>query len=140
MLQSRLAFRTLAKKSDELTIAIVPAGTSFPPLGRISVFSLLVLLRPVELGPVDPHAMQNDRELTSGPLPWPCGTRCAWRLCPQAFTDHFGTRVSRTPAASVKRAPSRITAFHRATKRAFKAADFRPSWHRHGYPTNLSHG
>ena len=70
MLQSRLAFRTLAKKSDELTIAIVPAGTSFPPLGRISVFSLLVLLRPVELGPVD----------------------------------------------------------------------FRPSWHRYGYPTNLSHG
>ena len=49
-------------------------------------------------------------------------------------------RVSRTPAASVKRAPSRITAFHRATKRAFKAADFRPSWHRYGYPTNLSHG
>ena len=26
MLQSRLAFRTLAKKSDELTIAIVPAA------------------------------------------------------------------------------------------------------------------
>ena len=24
-----------------------------------------LLLRPVELGPVDPHAMQNDRELTS---------------------------------------------------------------------------
>ena len=38
------------------------------PFGRISVFSLLssnLLPRPVELGPVDPHAMQNDRELTS---------------------------------------------------------------------------
>jgi len=43
-------------------------GRRFPPFGRISVFFLLssnLLLRPVELGPVDPHAMQNDRELTS---------------------------------------------------------------------------
>jgi hypothetical protein len=36
------------------------------PLGRISVFSSLgsnLLLRPVELGSIDPHAMQNDRDL-----------------------------------------------------------------------------
>ena len=97
MLQSRLAFRTLAKKSDELTIAIVPAGTSFPPLGRISVFSLLVLLRPVELGPVDPHAMQNDRELTSGPLPWPCGTRCAWRALPPGLHGPFRDAGQQNP-------------------------------------------
>ena len=54
-------------KSVELTIAIVPAGTSFPAvwqkLGMPSLGSNL-LLRPVELGSVDPHAMQNDRELT----------------------------------------------------------------------------
>jgi hypothetical protein len=30
MLQSRSPFQTLAKKSVELTIAIAPAGTSFP--------------------------------------------------------------------------------------------------------------
>jgi hypothetical protein len=60
-----------------------------------------LLRRPVELGSIDPHAMQNDGELTrdrnlglAGPL------RLA-SLTPQAFTaDHFGTRVSRTPAAS----------------------------------------
>jgi hypothetical protein len=54
-------------KSVELTIAIVPAGTSFPAvwqeLGMPSLGSNL-LLRPVELGSVDPHAMQNDRKLT----------------------------------------------------------------------------
>ena len=35
--------------------------------GRVSVFSSLgsnLLLRPVELGSIDPHAMQNDGELT----------------------------------------------------------------------------
>ena len=54
-------------KSVELTIAIVPAGTSVPAvwqeLGMPSLGSNL-LLRPVELGSVDPHAMQNDRKLT----------------------------------------------------------------------------
>src|ERR1700722_20571043 len=65
MLQSRSAFRALAKKSDELTIAIVPAGTSFPA-GWQDLSILLARqqsLRPIELGPVDPHAMQNDCEL-----------------------------------------------------------------------------
>jgi hypothetical protein len=63
MLQSRSDART---KSVELTIAIVPARTSFRPLfGKISVFLLLGgnLLRPVEFSSVDPHAMQDDRRL-----------------------------------------------------------------------------
>jgi hypothetical protein len=34
MLKSRSAFQTLEKKSVELTIAIVPAGTSFPAVWR----------------------------------------------------------------------------------------------------------
>jgi hypothetical protein len=41
-------------------------GRLFPPFSRISVFDLLgsnLLLRPVELGSIDPHAMQNDCEL-----------------------------------------------------------------------------
>src|ERR1700730_16879253 len=52
-------------KSVELTIAIVPAGTSFPAVSRNSVMPSLGsnLLRPVELGSIDPHAMQNNREL-----------------------------------------------------------------------------
>src|SRR5262249_31219071 len=60
-----------------------------------SVISLCVLgsslfPRPVELSLVDPHVVQDDRR----PL------RLA-SLIPQAFsTDHFGTRVSSTPAAS----------------------------------------
>jgi hypothetical protein len=53
------------QKSVELTIAIVPVGRLFPQLGRNSVVVSLGsnLLRPVELSPVDSHAMQNDREL-----------------------------------------------------------------------------
>src|SRR5579863_5832719 len=66
MLQSRSSSRTRAKKSVELTIAIVPAGTSFPAvwqkLGNPPLGSNL--LRPVEFSSVDPHAMQNDGELT----------------------------------------------------------------------------
>jgi hypothetical protein len=49
------------KKSVELTIAIVPAATSFP---AVLLLGSNLLLRPVELGSIDPHAMQNDRELT----------------------------------------------------------------------------
>jgi hypothetical protein len=49
--------------------AIVPAGTTFPALLRELVISLSVLRnsvlrRPVELGSVDPHAVQNDRKLS----------------------------------------------------------------------------
>ena len=73
------------------------------PFGRISVFSLLssnLLLRPVELGPVDPHAMQNDRELTSDRY-LSLAKPVALDESPPNFTaDHFGTWVSRIPAAS----------------------------------------
>src|SRR5678816_1648822 len=68
MLQSQSPFRTLAQNRSNSPSPSSRQGRRFPPFGRISVFSLLrsnLLLRPVELGPVDPHAMQNDRELTS---------------------------------------------------------------------------
>src|SRR6476620_7535377 len=52
------------KKSDDLTTATVPAGTTFPPCRGIPVISLCVLggdllRRPVELRSVDPHAVQR---------------------------------------------------------------------------------
>ena len=60
-----------------------------------------LLLRPVELGPVDPHAMQNDRELTRDCYLCLAEPVALGEPNPQAFTaDYFGTRVSRTPAAS----------------------------------------
>jgi|ERR1035437_4132671 hypothetical protein len=53
-------------KSVELTIAIVPAGTSLPAVSREPVISLCALCgsllrRPVELGLIDPHAVQDKR-------------------------------------------------------------------------------
>src|SRR6516165_10632454 len=54
------------KKSGDLTTAIVPAGTSFSAVLR-EPFNLVIarygnlLLRPVELGSVDPHSVQNDQ-------------------------------------------------------------------------------
>src|SRR6476620_10822798 len=66
MLQSRSAFRALAKDRTNSPSPSSRQERRFPPFSRISVFYLLgsnLLLRPVELGPVDPHAMQNDCEL-----------------------------------------------------------------------------
>src|SRR6476620_9640226 len=66
MLQSRSAVRALAKDRTNSPSPSSRQERRFPPFSRISVFYLLgsnLLLRPVELGPVDPHAMQNDREL-----------------------------------------------------------------------------
>jgi hypothetical protein len=60
-----------------------------------------LLRRPVELGSIDPHAMQNDGELTRD-----CNLCLAEPVAlgepyPQAFTaDHLETRVNKTPAAS----------------------------------------
>ena len=91
-MQSRSPFQTRAKKSVELTIAIVPAGTSVPAVGRNSVMP--------SLGS-NPHAMQNDGELTCDRNLGLAEPVALGEPCPQAFTaDHFGTRVSRTPAAS----------------------------------------
>src|ERR1700719_2223052 len=67
MLQSRSAFRTLAKNRTNSPSPSSRQGRLFLPFGRISVFCSLrsnLLLRPVKLGSIDPHAMQNDRELT----------------------------------------------------------------------------
>src|SRR5580700_2887005 len=56
------------KKSDDLTTATVPAGTTFPAVSREPCDLLMrgtrqPFRRPVKLGSVDPHAVQNDREL-----------------------------------------------------------------------------
>jgi hypothetical protein len=60
-----------------------------------------LLRRPVELGSINPHAMQNDGELTGDRDLGLAEPVALASLTPQAFTaDHFGTRVSRTPAAS----------------------------------------
>src|SRR6266576_3874602 len=67
MLQSRSPFRTRAKNLSNSPSPSSRLGRLFLPFGRNSVMPSLgsnFLLRPVELGPVDPHAMQNDRELT----------------------------------------------------------------------------
>src|SRR3974390_466024 len=67
MLKSRSSSRALAKNRTNLPSPSSRQGRLFLPFGRISVFFLLssnLLLRPVELGSIDPHAMQNNRELT----------------------------------------------------------------------------
>src|ERR1700736_5043994 len=67
MLQLRSPSQTRAKNLSNSPLPSSRQGRLFPPSGRISVsFSLgsNLLLRPVELGSIDPHAMQNDRELT----------------------------------------------------------------------------
>src|ERR1700761_4289253 len=66
MLQSRSAFRALAKNRTNSASPSSRLGRLFPPFGGNSVISSLgsnILLRPIELGSVDPHAMQNDCEL-----------------------------------------------------------------------------
>src|ERR1700690_1176121 len=67
MLQSRSSSRTRAKNLSNSPSPSSRLGRLFLPFGRNSVVASLgsnLLLRPVELSPVDPHAMQNDRELT----------------------------------------------------------------------------
>src|SRR3984893_469376 len=90
-----VALSDARKKSVELTIAIVPAGTSFPAVWQELGNRLArqhLLLRPVELSPVDPHAMQNDRELTRDRNLGLAEPVALGEPCPQAFTaDHFGT-------------------------------------------------
>src|ERR1700687_2146522 len=103
MLQSRSAFRTLAKNRTNSPSPSSRQGRLFPPFGRISVFYALgsnLLLRPVKLGSVDPHAMQNDRELARDRNLGLAEPVALGEPYPQATADHFGTRVSRTPAAS----------------------------------------
>src|SRR5208282_1945972 len=64
MLQSRSPFQTHAKNLSNSPSPSSWLGRLFLPFGRNSVPLLgSNLLRPVELGSVDPHAMQNDGEL-----------------------------------------------------------------------------
>src|SRR5580704_14389658 len=66
MLQSRSPFQTRAQNRSNSPSPSSRLGRLFPPFGRNSVMPSLgsnLLLRPIELGSIDPHAMQNDREL-----------------------------------------------------------------------------
>src|ERR1700690_280914 len=67
MLQSRSPFRTRPKNLSTSPSPSSRLGRLFLPFGRNSVMPSLgsnLLRRPVELGSIDPHAMQNDGELT----------------------------------------------------------------------------
>src|SRR5580704_11669649 len=66
MLQSRSPFQTHAKNLSNSPSPSSRLGRLFLPFGRNSVMPSLgsnLLLRPVELASIDPHAMQNHREL-----------------------------------------------------------------------------
>src|SRR6478735_5349269 len=67
MMQSRSPCRTLAQNRSNSPSPSSRQGRLFLPFGRNSVLSFARQQFPsstVELGSVDPHAMQNDRELT----------------------------------------------------------------------------
>src|ERR1700689_1134043 len=67
MLQSRSPFRTRAKNLSNSPSPSSRLGRLFLPFGRNSVIPSLgsnLPRRPVELGSINPHAMQNDGELT----------------------------------------------------------------------------
>src|ERR1700730_5905060 len=104
MLQSRSPFQTHAKNLSNSPSPSSRLGRLFLPVGRNSVMPLLgsnLLLRPVELGSIDPHAMQNDGELTRD-----CNLCLAEPVAlgepnpPTVTAGHFGTPVRRTPAGS----------------------------------------
>ena len=108
MLQARSLCSSARKKSDDLATATVPAGTTFPAVSRepcdlLCVLRGSLLCRPAELGSVDPHAVQNDREFPrDGDLGLAEAVFAWWLGSPSLQPDHFGTRVSSTPAASNK--------------------------------------
>src|ERR1700741_5470294 len=67
MLQWRSPFLTRAQNRSNLPSPSSRLGRLFLPSGKNSVMPSLggnLLLRPVELGSVDPHAMHKYRELT----------------------------------------------------------------------------
>ena len=106
MLKARSLFRALAKNR---TISPPPPsrqGRLFPLCRGNPVVSLCALRgsllgRPIELGSVDPHAVQNDRELSrDGNLGLAESVSLGELGSPSLQPDHFGTRVSSTPAAS----------------------------------------
>ena len=82
MLQSRSPFQTRAKNLSNSPSPSSRLGRLFLPFGRNSVIPLLgsnLLRRPVELGFIDPHAMQNDCELTRDRNLGLWAAHCAWR-------------------------------------------------------------
>src|SRR4029078_9246053 len=93
------------KKSDELTIAILPAGTSFFLRVAGSQYyrckAAISFFDQLNSGPsIHMRCRMTASLRATATLALRSPLRLA-SLTPQAFTaDHFGTRVSRTPAAS----------------------------------------
>src|SRR5215475_1354183 len=107
MLQAQSLRLRARKKSGDLTTAIVPAGTSFPAVLQES-FGLVIARYAAtsffdQLNSV-PSTHMRCRMTASLRATATLALRSPLRLVslmPQAFSaDHFGTRVSSTPAAS----------------------------------------
>src|SRR5499427_8634100 len=107
MLQAQSLRLRARKKSGDLTTAIVPAGTSFPAVPR-EPFDLVIARYAAtsffdQLNSV-PSTHIRCRMTASLRATATVAFRSPLRLAslsPQAFSaDHFGTRVSSTPAAS----------------------------------------
>src|SRR4029077_16860446 len=121
MLQSRSSSRTRAKNLSNSPSPSSRLGRLFPPFGRDSVTPALgsnLHFRPVELGSLDPHAMQNNRELT------PSGRRHPLRVSPQIDdqADHHAP-----PLRDTHRAPATVSECYlvrRADRRACPTAEF----------------
>src|ERR1700756_2596295 len=107
MLQAQSLRLRAGKKSGDLTTAIVPAGTSFPavlqePFGLVialyaatSFFDQLNSVRSIHI-----RCRMTASLRATATVAFRSPLRLA-SLMPQAFSaDHFGTRVSNTPAAS----------------------------------------
>src|SRR6185503_3754376 len=93
------------KESDDLTSATVRDVSSRSvaelKISLCSSSSNLLVVRPVELGPVDPHAVQDDCELArDGNLGLAQPVAFGEPRAPSLQRRPFGTRVRSTPAAS----------------------------------------
>src|SRR3984957_11571032 len=99
MLQSRSSSRTLAKNRSNSPSPSSRLGRLFPPFGRNSVMPSLgsnLLCPPVELGSIDPHAMQNDGELTRDRNLGLSEPVALGEPYPQAFTADVGSLFADT--------------------------------------------
>src|SRR6266576_3450191 len=107
MLKARSPFRALAKYRGDLTTATVPAGTSFPAVLRELCDLVIACYEATsffdQLNSV-PSIHMRCRMTASLRATATVAFRRPFRLAslmPQALSaDHFGTRVSNTPAAS----------------------------------------
>src|SRR6516225_5774230 len=106
MLQAQSLGLRARKKSGDLTTAIVPAGTSFPavlrePCDLVCSYAATSFFDQLNSVPsIHMRCRMTANLRATATLAFRSPFRLA-SLNPQAFSaDHFGTRVSSTPAAS----------------------------------------